>query len=77
MCDYMQNQMDNLIENGLQRHENAFNALLSYELNLLDGKKPKRGEFMEDYAVNYGTTVKEMKIVELEVEKYMQNNGFL
>lgn len=77
MSDYMQNQMDNLIENGLKRHENAFEARLAYEISLLGGKKPKIGGFMEDYAFKHGTTIEEMKIVELEVDNYMEDNGYL
>lgn len=55
----------------------AFNAMMAYEKNciskydhpLYPSKVPIKGERMEDFALKYGTTVKEMKACAIEVER--------
>ena len=66
----------------IEKQERAYNALLAYEKNCLKyeakyinpqmAKIPK-GEHMSDFAMRYGTTIKEMKDQWRQVESALAN----
>lgn len=66
----------------MNSNERAFQALLEYEKNCkakydYPDHRPSRpiprGEWMIDFAVKHGTTIKEMKKYESEVDKILNN----
>lgn len=66
----------------IEKQERAFNALLAYERNCqkheakyIDPRMAKipKGEHMSDFAMKYGTTVKEMKEHWRQVEHVLNN----
>jgi hypothetical protein len=69
-------------QESIDKYERAFNARLAYEKNCIakydypdnrPSKPPVNGERMEDFACRFGTTIKEMKDVEMQVEVALQN----
>ncbi len=71
-------------QESIDKYERAFNARLAYEKNCIakydcpdwmhkPSKIPIKGERMEDFACRFGTTIQEMKDVEMQVERALQN----
>ena len=71
-------------QESIDKYERAFNARLAYEKNCISkydypdwmgkpSKPPIKGERMEDFACRFGTTIQEMKDVEIQVERALQN----
>jgi len=71
-------------QESIDKYERAFNARLAYEKNCIakydypdwmkkPSKPPIKGERMEDFACRFGTTIQEMKDVEMQVERALQN----
>lgn len=70
-------------QESIDKYERAFNARLAYEKNCIakydypdnrPSKPPIKGERMEDFACRFGTTIQEMKDVEMQVERALQND---
>jgi hypothetical protein len=66
----------------IEKQERAYNALLAYEKNCIRHEvkyinpqmvKIPKGERMNDFAMRYGTTIKEMKEQWREVEYALEN----
>lgn len=66
----------------IEKQERAYNALLAYEKNCLKHEakyinpqmaKIPKGERMNDFAMRYGTTIKEMKHQWRQVESALAN----
>lgn len=71
-------------QESIDKYERAFKARLAYEKNCIakydypdwmhkPSKPPIKGERMEDFACRFGTTIQEMKDVEMQVERALQN----
>lgn len=69
---------------SIEKYERAFEARLAYEKNCIakydypdfmnkPSRPPKKGERIGDYAMRYGTTVKEMKDCLPAVERALDN----
>lgn len=69
---------------SIEKYERAFEARLAYEKNCIakydypdwmikPSRPPKKGERMSDFAMKYGTTIKEMKDVLPAVERALAN----
>lgn len=71
-------------QKSIDKYERAFNARLAYEKNCIakydypdwmgkPSKPPINGERMGDFAYRFETTIQEMKDVETQVERALQN----
>lgn len=75
--------LNKLSKESIEKHERAFNARLAYEKNCIakydypdwmkPSRPPKMGENMSNFAMRYGTTIKEMKDVLPAVERALEN----
>jgi hypothetical protein len=71
-------------QESIDKYERAYQARLAYEKNCIakydypdhrPSKPPIIGERMEDFACKFGTTIQEMKDVEIQVELALQNDS--
>ena len=80
--DFRDKYFAELSKEIIEAQERAFNAALAYEKNCIakydyidnrPSRPPKKGERMSDFAMRYGTTIKEMKNQWRQVERALEN----